>query len=66
MNEEFISDCFPLFHQSVTSNEINLSCNIKSIFVDHPELTRKFEKYFEGDNDKFTWNQDPFIAKALS
>ena len=67
INEECISDCFRLLHQFVTSNEINLSCNIKSIFVDHlSELIKKFEKYFESDNDKFTWIQYPFRAKALS
>ncbi|XP_067131393.1 zinc finger BED domain-containing protein 5-like [Centruroides vittatus] len=67
INKECISDCFPLLHQFVTSNEINLSCNIKSIFVDHlSELIKKFEKYFEADIDKFTWIQDPFRAKTPS
>ncbi|XP_067120061.1 zinc finger BED domain-containing protein 5-like [Centruroides vittatus] len=67
INKECISDCFPLLHQFVTSNETNLSCNIKSIFVDHlSELIKKFEKYFEADIDKFTWIQDPFRAKTPS
>lgn len=52
INEDYISNCFPLLHQFVTSNEINLSWNIKSVFVDHlSELIKKFEKYFEADND---------------
>ena len=59
--------CFPFLHQFVTSNEINLSCKIKSIFVDHlSELIKKFEKYFESDNEKFPWIQDPFRGKAPS
>lgn len=68
INEDDLNDCFPLLHQFLTSNEISLSCNLKSLFEDHlSQLIKWFEKYFEADNiEKFTWIQDPFRAKAPS
>lgn len=50
---------------SVTPKEINLSCNIKIIYCWSPiRAYKKLKQYFEAGNDKFTWIQDPFSAKA--
>lgn len=68
IDRDGINEYFLLLYQFVISNEVDLSCNIKSVFEDHlSQLIKWFEKYFQADNiDKFTWIQDPFRAKSLS
>lgn len=66
MNEEEGNDCFNKLQEFMTSNEVDMSSDIKSIFQDHLlHLNNWFEKYFKNENiDRFTWIQDPFNAYA--
>ena len=51
MNEDGGEDCFPLLQQSVFSNEVDFSHNVKSVFEEHlSQLINWFEKYFQEDN----------------
>jgi hypothetical protein len=62
MNEDTSKDSFSILQQFVTSNRVEISQDMKSIFEDHlSQLVIWFEKYFiNEDTDKFAWIQDPF------
>lgn len=68
MNENGGKECFPILQHFLTSNGINFSYDIKSIFEEHlSQLVAGFEKYFRNDcMDKFSWIQDPFNVVAPS
>ena len=63
-----MNECFSLLQQFLTSNGVDFSRGMKSIFEEHlSQLITWFEKYFQNDNiDKFAWIQDPFNASAPS
>jgi hypothetical protein len=54
--------------QFLTSNEPDLSQDIKTVFEGHlSQLIIWFEKYFQNENfDKIAWIQDPFNTSAPS
>jgi zinc finger BED domain-containing protein 5/7/8/9 len=68
MNEDTSKDSFLTLQQFSTSNGVEISQDMKSIFVDHlSQLVIWFEKYFQNENiDKFSWIQDPFNSTAPS
>lgn len=68
MNEGTSKDSFLTLQQFLTSNGVEISQDMKSIFVDHlSQLVIWFEKYFQNENiDKFSWIQDPFNSTAPS
>jgi hypothetical protein len=66
MNEDGGKECFPLLQQFLTSNGVDFSQGMKSIFEEHlSQLIIWLEKYFQNDNiDIFAWIQDPFYAPS--
>jgi len=68
MNEDGGKECFHLLQKVLTSNGVDFSQDLKSIFEEYlSQLISCFEKYFRNDSiDKFAWIQDPFNAVALS
>ncbi|XP_060846219.1 zinc finger BED domain-containing protein 5-like [Rhopalosiphum padi] len=62
MNEGTSKDSFSILQQFLTSNTVEISQDMKSIFEDHlSQLVVWFEKYFKNEDiDKFAWIQDPF------
>lgn len=62
MNEEERKVCFNKLHEFMTSNELDMSSDIKSIFQDHLlHLNNWFEKYFKNENiDRLTWDLRSF------
>jgi hypothetical protein len=68
MNEDGGKECFPLLQQFLTSNGVDFSRGMKSIFEEHlSQLITWFEKYFQNNSiDKFAWIQGPFNATAPS
>ena len=68
MNEDGGKECFPILQHLLTSNGIDFSRDVKSIFEEHlSQLIAEFEKYFKNDHmDKFSWIQDPFNVAAPS
>ncbi|XP_075070632.1 protein FAM200A-like isoform X2 [Mixophyes fleayi] len=67
LNEDRYNDCFPLLHQFVTSNDVYLTHELKSVFEQHlTKLSDWFEKYFPENMETFVWIQDPFSTKAPS
>ncbi|KAL4126012.1 hypothetical protein QTP88_010244 [Uroleucon formosanum] len=68
MNEGTSKDSFLTLQQFLTSNGVEITQDMKSIFVDHlSQLVIWFEKYFQNENiDKFSWIQDPFNSTAPS
>lgn len=67
MNEGTSKESFFILQQFLTSNRIEISQNMKSIFEDHLlQLVIWFEKYFQNKNiDKFAWVQDTFNSIDL-
>jgi len=57
MNEGTSKDSFSILQQFLTSNRVETSHDMKSIFEDHlSQLVIWFEKYFKNeDTDKFAW-----------
>jgi len=68
MNKGTSKDSFLTLQRFLTSNEVEISQDMKSIFVDHlSQLVIWFEKYFQNENiDKFSWIQDPLNSTAPS
>jgi hypothetical protein len=54
-NEDTSKDSFSILQQFLTSNRVEISQDMKSIFEDHlAQLVIWFEKYFKNeDTDKF-------------
>ncbi|XP_063813110.1 SCAN domain-containing protein 3-like [Pseudophryne corroboree] len=65
LNEDCYNDCFPMLYQFVTSNDVCLTHELKSVFDQHlTNLSDWFEKYFPENMEKFVWIQDPFSTRA--
>jgi hypothetical protein len=65
MNERGRKERFPLLQQFFTSNGVDFSRGMKSIFAEHlSQLITWFEKYFQNNFNKFAKIQDPFNATA--
>ncbi|XP_067136877.1 uncharacterized protein [Centruroides vittatus] len=68
INEDGGKECFPLLQQFLTSNGVDFSRIMKSIFEEYlSQLITWFEKYFQNDNiDKFAWIQDASAPSAFT
>jgi hypothetical protein len=66
-NEDGGKDCLHLLQQFVTSNEVDLTHELITVFEEHlTQFSECFKKYFPEDMDKFPWIRIPFTAKVPS
>ncbi|XP_050058770.1 zinc finger BED domain-containing protein 5-like [Aphis gossypii] len=55
-------ECFPLLMDFLKENELQLTTNIKKIFIEHLEnLEKSLSQYFLATNNNVDWIQNPFV-----
>lgn len=61
LDDRDIHYSFPALHTVLEDNDLQLSEELKSVFVDHlTELNVHFQKYFAEEVDQHNWIKDPF------